>query len=179
MKGWMGLSLLAATVALNGCAVGPEYFTPDAALPATFVAQPASKPPASDSASPDLWQWWRTLRDPQLDDLIARALQNNLDLNIALDRLQQARLQLVVIGRQALPEVNGSAGGGAGTGTDETKGRAAQALRDGDNNQGLKKIGAIGGLDAEWEIDIFGKIARRVEAQVYTAEALKEARDWV
>src|SRR5882724_1024902 len=178
VKGWMGLSLLSAAVALSGCAVGPEYFTPDAALPATFVAQPGSKETAS-GASADLWQWWRTLRDPQLNDLIARALQNNLDLKIALDRLQQARLQLVVIGSQALPEINGSAGGGTGTGTDETKGRAAQELRDGDNNQGLKKIGAIGGLDAEWEIDIFGKIARRVEAQVYTAEALKEARDWV
>src|ERR1700681_1505899 len=179
VKGWMGLNLLAATVALSGCAVGPEYFTPDAALPATLVAHPASKSRASDGASADLWQWWRTLRDPQLNDLIARALQNNLDLKIALDRLQQARLQLVVIGARALPEVNGSAGGGGGTGTDETKGRAAQALRDGSNNLGLKKISEIGGLDAEWEIDIFGKIARGFEAQVYTAEALKEARDWV
>jgi NodT family efflux transporter outer membrane factor (OMF) lipoprotein len=164
---------------LSGCAVGPEYFTPDAVLPAAFLAQPAGKQPASGGASPELWQWWRTLRDPQLNDLIDRALQNNLDLKIALDRLQQARLQLVVIGARALPEVNGSAGGGVGTGTDETKGRAAQALRDGSNNQGLRKISDIGGLDAEWEIDIFGKIARRFEAQVYTAEALKEARDWV
>jgi NodT family efflux transporter outer membrane factor (OMF) lipoprotein len=165
--------------ALAGCAVGPEYFTPDAALPANFLATPAGKEPSYGGASPDLWQWWRTLRDPQLNDLIDRAIQNNLDLKIALDRLQQARLQLVVIGARALPEVNGSAGGGVGTGTDETKGRAAQALRDGDNNQGLRKISEIGGLDAEWEIDIFGKIARRFEAQVYTAEALKEARDWV
>src|SRR6202012_6142057 len=69
--------------------------------------------------------------------------------------------------------------GGVGTGTDETKGRVAQALRDGKNNTGLKKISGAGGLDAEWEIDIFGKIASRIEAQVYTAEALKEARDWV
>ena len=175
----MGLSLLAATVALSGCAVGPEYFTPDVALPATFLAQPASKEPAAGGASADLWQWWRTLRDPQLNDLIARALQNNFELKIALDRLQQARLQLVVIGSAALPEVNGSAGGGVGTGTDETRGRVAQALRDGDNSQGLKKISGSGGLDAEWEIDFFGKIARRFEAQVYTAEALKEARDWV
>jgi NodT family efflux transporter outer membrane factor (OMF) lipoprotein len=174
VKGWICLSSLAATVVLSGCAVGPEYFTPDAVLPATFLAQPGS-----GGASPELWQWWRTLRDPQLNALIDRALQNNLDLKIALDRLQQARLQLVVIGARALPEVNGSAGGGVGTGTDETKGRAAQALRDGDNNQGLRKISQIGGLDAEWEIDIFGKIARRFEAQVYTAEALKEARDWV
>ena len=164
---------------LAGCAVGPDYQLPDSALPAAFVS-PAGKEPASGgAASPDLWQWWRTLRDPQLNGLIDRALQNNLDLKIALDRLQQARLQLVVIGSQALPEVNGSVGGGVGTGTDETKGRVAQALRNGNNSQGLKSINEVGGLDAEWEIDVFGKIARRVEAQVYTAEALKEARDWV
>ncbi len=138
MKGWIGLSSLAVAVALSGCAVGPDYLTPDAALPATFLAPSASKEPASDGASPELWQWWRTLHDPQLNALIARALQNNLDLKIALNRLQQARLQLVVIGARALPDINGSAGGGGGTGTDETKGRAAQALRDGSNNQGLK-----------------------------------------
>jgi NodT family efflux transporter outer membrane factor (OMF) lipoprotein len=164
---------------LAGCAVGPDYQTPDVAIPAGFVAQPAVKEPGLGGASPDLWQWWRTLHDPQLNDLIERALQNNLDLKIALDRLQQARLQLVVIGSQALPEVNGSAGGGVGTGTDETKGRVPQARTSADNGTGLKSINGAGGLDAEWEIDIFGKIARRVEAQIYTAEALKEARDWV
>ncbi|HET7491536.1 MAG TPA: efflux transporter outer membrane subunit [Bradyrhizobium sp.] len=165
--------------ALAGCAVGPDYLTPDTALPANFVATPAGKEPRSSAASADLWQWWRTLRDPQLNRLVDRAIENNLDLKIALDRLQQARLQLVVIGAQAVPQLNTSAGGGVGTGTDETKGRAAQALRDGDNNAGLRKISEIAGLDAEWQIDIFGKIARRIEAQVYTAEALREARNWI
>jgi NodT family efflux transporter outer membrane factor (OMF) lipoprotein len=179
VKDWIRLTSLALAGALAGCAVGPEYFAPDVALPVSFTAPPAGKEPASGGASPESWQWWRSLRDPLLNDLIARALENNLDLKIALDRLQQARLQLVVIGAHALPQVNGSAGAGIGTGTDETKGRAAQALRDASNNQGLKKIAEIGGLDAEWEIDIFGKIARRFEAQIYAAEALKEARDWV
>jgi NodT family efflux transporter outer membrane factor (OMF) lipoprotein len=165
--------------ALAGCAVGPEYLTPDVALPAGFLAQSASKEPASGGASPDLWQWWRTLRDPQLNDLIARALQNNLDLKIALDRLQQARLQLVVIGSQALPEVNGSAGAAVGNGSNMSVGRVSQELRSAENTSGLSKLGQAGGLDAEWEIDAFGKIARRVETQVYTAEAFKEARDWV
>ncbi len=165
--------------ALAGCALGPEYFTPDAVLPANFVTPPAGRESSSGGASPDLWQWWRTLRDPRLNDLIDRAMLNNLDLKIALDRLQQARLQLVVVGSAALPQVNGSAGGGVGTGTDETKGRAPQPLTAGDNSQNLRSITQIGGLDAEWEIDIFGKIARRFEAQVYTAEAFKEARDWV
>ena len=157
----MRLSSLAIAFALSGCAVGPEYLTPDAVLPASFTVPPAGNEPGSRSAGPDQWQWWSTLRDPQLNDLIARALQNNLDLKIALDRLQQARLQLVVIGSQALPEVNGGGGGGVGSGTDETKGRAAQALRAGDNSTGLKSITEIGGLDAAWEIDVFGKIARR------------------
>jgi NodT family efflux transporter outer membrane factor (OMF) lipoprotein len=179
VKHWRRLSSLAVAVALSGCTLGPEYFAPNAVLPATFLAQPASKEPGSGGASPDLWQWWRTLRDPQLNDLIERGLQNNLDLKIALDRLQQARLQLVVIGSAALPDLNGSAGGGVGTGTDESRGRVAQPLRDGENTQGLTKISAAAGLDAEWEIDIFGRIARRFEAQVFTAEALKEARDWV
>ena len=171
--------LVAAAGALAGCSLGPEYFTPDAAIPASYAVPPAGGALRSGEPNPELWQWWRTLHDPQLNSLIDLAIENNLDLKIALDRLQQARLQLIVIGAQAVPQLNGSAGGGGGTGTDETKGRAAQPLRDADNNTGLKKISAIGGLDSEWEIDIFGKIARRVEAQAYTAEALKEARDWV
>ncbi len=165
--------------ALAGCALGPEYFTPDAATPASFTVPPAGYGPQSGGAKADLWQWWRTLHDRQLNELIDLAIENNIDLKIALDRLQQARLQLIVVGAQAVPQLNGGVGGGTGTGTDETKGRVAQALRDGDNNTGLKKISGVGGLDAEWEIDIFGKIARRIESQVYTAEALKEARDWV
>jgi NodT family efflux transporter outer membrane factor (OMF) lipoprotein len=165
--------------ALAGCAVGPEYLTPDVALPVAFQTPPAGKGEGPNGANPDLWQWWRSLHDPKLNELINRALENNLDLKIALDRLQQARLQVVPIGAQALPQVNGGAGGGEGTGTDETKGRAAQALTSADTRPGLNSINEIGGLDAEWEIDAFGKIARRVEAQVYTAEALKEDRDWV
>ena len=171
--------LVAAAGALAGCSLGPEYFTPDAAIPVSFTVPPAGNASQPGGASADLWQWWKTLHDPQLNELIDRAIQNNLDLKIALDRLQQARLQLIVIGAQAVPQVNGGVGGGVGTGTDETKGRVAQALRDGDNSTGLKKISGVGGLDSEWEIDIFGKIASRLEEQVYTVESLKEARDWV
>ena len=165
--------------ALAGCALGPEYFTPDAAIPASFTVPPAGIGPQSGVANAEHWQWWRTLHDRQLNELIDLAIQNNIDLKIALDRLQQARLQLIVVGAQAVPQLNGSVGGGTGTGTDESRGRVAQPVRDGQNNNGLSKISGAGGLDAEWEIDIFGKIARRIEAQTYTAEALKEARDWV
>src|ERR1700744_2818711 len=99
VKDWVRLSSLMLAASLAGCAVGPEYFTPDAALPVNFAMPPAGKEPSSAGASPD--KWWRTLRDPLLNELIGQALQNNIDLKIALDRLQQARLQLVVIGGQA------------------------------------------------------------------------------
>jgi len=171
--------LVACAGALAGCALGPEYFTPDAALPVNFVTPAVSKGPQSGGVSPDRWEWWRTLRDPKLNHLIALALENNLDLKIALDRLQQARLQLVVIGAQAVPQLNGSVGGGVGTGNNDINGRAAEALRNGTNPAGLQARTAVGGLDTEWELDIFGKIASRIESQAYTAEALKEARDWV
>jgi outer membrane protein TolC len=37
----------------------------------------------------------------------------------------------------------------------------------------------VGGYDAAWELDIFGKFRRELEASTYTAEALADARDWV
>src|SRR5579871_3317732 len=128
--------LVVSAAALAGCALGPDYFTPDAAIPASFTAPPATGGARSGGTSPDAWQWWRTLHDRQLNELVDLAIANNLELKIALDRLQQARLQLIVVGAAAVPQLNGGVGGGIGTGTDETKGRAAQALRDGDNNTG-------------------------------------------
>src|ERR1700748_3919312 len=94
--------------ALAGCALGPEYFTPDAAVPASFTVPPAGKG-QSGGIGPD-WQWWRALHDRQLYALIDLAIQNNIDLKIALDRLQQARLQLIVVGAQAVPQLNGGGG---------------------------------------------------------------------
>jgi len=63
-------------------------------------------------------------------------VKSNLDLRIALDRLQQARAYEAVVIGYALPEVDASGGAGRGTGSDLTKGRAAQALRSADNGRG-------------------------------------------
>lgn len=180
MKVWILLSALATAGALTGCAVGPDYLSAVMRTPGGFLAQTIDKgAQSSSSAGVDLAQWWRSLRDRELDSLVARALASNFDLEIALDRLQEARTQVDVAADQALPDGGATAGGGGGTGSDETKGRASQALRAGENSTGLKSIQKAAGFDAAWEIDIFGKIRREVEAQTYDAEALKEARDWV
>jgi NodT family efflux transporter outer membrane factor (OMF) lipoprotein len=180
VKRWIFLSALGIASALGGCAVGPDYRTPLLSLPGGFLAQSSQK--TSHSANPpsvDLAQWWRSLHDRELDSLVTRALEANLDLDIALNRLQAARAQIVVLANQALPEGGATAGGGVGTGTDETKGRATQQLGSAESSSNLAKIAAAGGFDADWELDIFGKIRREVEAQAYDVEALKSARDWV
>ena len=180
MKGWVLSSALAIASALGGCAVGPDYRPPFLSLPGGFLGQSGQKAsPSTGSPDVDLAQWWRSLHDRELDSLVERALQSNLDLDIALNRLQAARAQIVVLANQALPEGGATAGGGIGTGSDETKGRATQAMGSAETSSGLEKISQVGGFDANWELDIFGKIRREVEAEGYDVEALKSARDWV
>jgi NodT family efflux transporter outer membrane factor (OMF) lipoprotein len=178
MKTLITVSALGIASALSACSVGPNYSPPLIAAPDAFLLTGGEKAPHSaDTASPG--EWWRSLHDRELDSLIARALRANLDLRTALDRLQEARVEIIGVASAALPEAGATAGGGVGTGSDETKGRASQALRAGETSTGFKDINRAGGFDAGWEIDLFGKIQREIEAEADDAEALKDARDWV
>ena len=114
---------LAAAAALSSCAVGPDYLEPLYARRHAFVAEAtAGSSHASRRTEVDLRQWWRCLRDKELDSLVDRALTSNFDLAIALARVQAAREQIIVVAGAALPQVDISAGGGGGTGSDQTRG---------------------------------------------------------
>ena len=105
-----------------------------------------------------------------------RAIKSNLDLEIALTRLQQARtFEAVVIGH-ALPEVDATAAEGRGTGTDLTRGRADQPLRSADNSTGLEHLNTLAGFEAVWELDVFGKYRREIEAARFDTQAAAAAR---
>ena len=171
---------LGILVALTACAVGPNYRTPPPDVPAKFIARadeaPSTAQPRSATRAEDLATWWRTLNDPELNSLVERAIKSNLDLEIALTRLQQARTFEAEVVGHALPEIDASAAEGRGTGTDLTKGRAGQALRSADNGTGLQQINTIAGFDAVWEIDVFGKYRREFQAARYDAQAAAAAR---
>jgi NodT family efflux transporter outer membrane factor (OMF) lipoprotein len=170
---------LAVAVTLAGCSVGPDYQKPFTLMPNEYLPQAGANAARSTTAGiADLTQWWRILNDDELDSLVGRARESNLDLAIALDRLQEARMGVTIATSQGLPVVGASGGGGVGTGSDETKGRVSQALRSAENAQNLQSINEAGGLDASWELDLIGKFRREVEAQTADAEALKDARDW-
>ncbi|VFU16263.1 efflux transporter outer membrane subunit [Methylocella tundrae] len=173
------LGVLGLAAGLVGCAVGPDFRPPDTTAPEAFMRPPteAARQRAPKSGA-DLTEWWRSLRDAELDSLVSRAIESNIDLQIALTRLQAARTaEFVVIGA-SLPAAGATGGGGIGTGTDLTRGRTSSAFRSAENRTNYKKLSEAGGFDATWELDLFGKFQRELEAVTYDAEALADARNW-
>jgi NodT family efflux transporter outer membrane factor (OMF) lipoprotein len=169
-------AVLLGASALAACAVGPNYHVPKPDQPPAFVTQPSAPTTAAEI---DFGGWWKSLNDPQLDSLVERAVKSNLDLQVALDRLQAARTyEAVVLGR-ALPDVDASGSAAKGTGSDLTRGRADSGLRSGDTTTGLQHINTIVGFDAVWELDLFGKFRREFEAARADAGAARAARNEV
>jgi NodT family efflux transporter outer membrane factor (OMF) lipoprotein len=177
--GRIGVTALLATV-LAGCAVGPNYHTPRIATPDRY-AETAAGASGTSAAGPqvDPASWWHSLGDPELDSLIERAVAANPDLLVALDRLQAARVFEAAIIGTVLPDAEASAGAGRGTGNDLTRGRVSPALHSADNATGLQHLNEVGGFDSVWELDIFGKYRREIEAARYDEQATRAARNAV
>jgi NodT family efflux transporter outer membrane factor (OMF) lipoprotein len=175
------LSFLAA---LAGCAVGPNYQPPKTAVPDTFIAAaaPASgttAPATAPAAAIDAAKWWHSLGDSELDSLVERAIAANPDLQIALDHLQEARTLRAAILGTALPTAGASVTKARGTGSDLTRGRVSSPLVAADHTVGVGNITEAGGFDLAWELDLFGKYRRQLEASRYDIEAAAEARNAV
>jgi multidrug efflux system outer membrane protein len=132
---------LAMAALLAGCAVGPDYRPPQPAMPEGWAG-------SSDTAAPvGLTTWWQTFQDPELTALMDVALRANLDVQLAAARLREARFSRGVIAGGLWPGVIASAG--------------YQRTRPGSGGeQNLFQTG----LDALWEMDIFGGIRRNVES---------------
>ena len=148
---------LAVVVLGGGCAaVGPEYAPPDLPTPVRWE-QPAR------SGVVKLTQWWEQFGDAHLSDLIKRASDDNRDLRVALDRIAESRSLLRVTAVQRFPDLDAS--GGA------TRGEASSAAL-GFPTRPAWTYDA--GLSAGWEIDVFGRVRRAVEAATADFETVVE-----
>ena len=128
------LSTLSSAGCLAACAVGPDYIAPDTTVPDSFlhpVVQVTQK--SAQKPGDNLVEWWRSLQDPELNSLVSRAINSNLDLEVALTRLQVARTQELVVIGEALPASGATGGGGIGTGTNLTVSRTSDFLRSAEN----------------------------------------------
>jgi len=148
-------TIAAATlVALAGCTVGPDYAPPTAADSAEWP-EPLEAGLAAQKA--DLREWWRGFNDPALDSLVGRALTGSLDLREAAARVREARALRGVVGADQYPtvDVTGSA----------SYDRASENSFGGfSGGPGEETDFYQAGFDATWEIDIFGRVRRSVEA---------------
>ena len=168
-----------AVAALCGCTVGPDYYFSEVAVPVSYGSAWKAVVTQETAPEPEILRWWTTLHDRELDRLVERAVECNPDIEIALTRVQAFRTQQIVVLGNALPQVGASGTYAAGTGTDLTKGRVAQSIRAGDATTGLHDINRMAGFDMGWELDIFGKYRRLLEAVRDDAEAMFELRNAV
>lgn len=181
-RSFLSLALLST---LAACAVGPDHRTPDApATPvwtAAHLEAAASLPSRVEENAMDA-AWWRTFNDPLLTRLVERARAASPELKIAVLRVQQSRAQRGIV-----------AGGRWPSFTARASGQRQRLSEYGSSTRLIDAIGAPGGqrdaiidvlaeehsvyqagFDAAWELDLWGRVRRSVEAADASLRASEE-----
>jgi NodT family efflux transporter outer membrane factor (OMF) lipoprotein len=143
----------------------------------TELAQEYANPYATESTdgimTPEvLSEWWKVFHDDTLNELIEIALTNSKDITAARSRLNQAREQVGIAKAARLPWINVNGGW--------MRGEVPDNVVDGLTPDGLKSYplgientdeGSYAGIDASWEIDVFGKTRAKIRAASDTLQA--------
>jgi outer membrane protein, multidrug efflux system len=178
------VAIAAATLAvLTGCKVGPNFKAPQEPVPDQYSGTASAAPQTTADAPPESSFWWQQFHDPQLDALEDKAAAGNLDLKAAYLRIVESRVQVQSARAQGLPSLNASASynreelGLAGIVKSQhidTSSPAAGGLI----SQLEKPVNLYQlGFDASWELDLFGKVRRSVEAADAQALNAVESRN--
>jgi outer membrane protein, multidrug efflux system len=149
--------LLAASLSamLAACSMAPGYERPEAGTPATWSGPQAD---GIDVAADT--QWWTAFGDPELTLLMQVALTNNLDIEQALARVEQARGAARAASSDLLPQVNGS----GGANRSETRGGATRESAD-------------IGLSASYALDLWGRYRDEARSADLSLEATEYDKD--
>jgi multidrug efflux system outer membrane protein len=172
----IGAALLAA---LAGCTVGPDYTPPERTLSPSYgsldqvegAGAALTSTPVGDEelAKDSLATWWRTFNDPVLDSLVERAIRSNYDLRTAAARVREARALLGASKSARFPTVGAGASASRFRNSERT---ASGGFGGNDRDHSLFEVG----LDASYEIDVFGGVRRGVEAARADLDAAIENR---
>ncbi len=154
--------VLALSALLAGCTAGNDYERPQMPVPDQFrfVDGPAQAQSLADAP------WFQVFQDPELQGLVKEALANNLDLRVALARIEEARARAGIAKSYYYPQVDGQVG-------------VAIRGASGDNNAETSESvteNAVYGFRLSWEIDVFGKLRRQRESALALALAAEQNR---
>ncbi|QSR17721.1 transporter [Novosphingobium sp. KA1] len=161
------VAVLLAATSLSACAVGPDYVapTPPATAGAPFTGVQSAE---VTTAWPDD-NWWRLYKDLVLDGLVSDALAANTDVRVAVARIEKARANLRGSKSDALPQTGIDASG--------TYGRVSESqVLPGYDREGRRVDGE---LSVNYELDLFGRVKRGVEASRADLAASMEDADAV
>ena len=164
------VTILLTLCLLCGCAVGPDYQRPGYPVPPTFRGEGPGIPTQPVEVSFGDLKWFEVFKDPKLQELIEIALKENYDVQIAAQRVLQAREQVTIQRAYLFPSV-GASGGIESLRTSE-RGALPFVPRF------ERTSGYIAG-DLSWEIDFFGRIRRATEAARAEFFASEENRKFV
>lgn len=165
---WMHLPLAAAVLALSACASVPDYSPPASTMPVAFAH---AAPAGSAATVMPTESWWAHFNDPALARIVDRVLAQNLDLQAALARVEQARALTQRSQAGLLPTGSANAQVAAQHQSLESPlGKLAS------HTPGYSRDGTSysAGLGASWELDLAGGLQRGLDAasaEVQVAEA--------
>jgi multidrug efflux system outer membrane protein len=153
--------VVALTLLLAGCAMGPNYERPKTTpVPPEWRDTTVALRDSSYANVP----WWRVLGDTTLQDLVRKALRENRDIHIALGRVNEARALLGIQRLELLPQIDVQGRLGRSEGADSLlTGSAANEL-------------AFLGVTLNWELDVWGRLRRLNESARATLLASEQGR---
>lgn len=150
------VAILALSLVIAGCATGTMAPSPSVVVPTTWQSAIAGGDRQTNATA----AWWREAGSPELSALIEQALRENRDLQAAAARVLQARAQAGIADSERQPQLNGSAS--ASRGRETVLDPRSTHLR--------------AGLQASWELDLFGARALASQAAELDSERAELAR---
>jgi len=169
------LSVPMLGIGLAGCTVGPNFESPEIAEAPRRTSPGAASVPSRAVVGEIDQAWWKSFRDPQLSSLVERLVAQNLDLKTAAERVVQSVAQRQVAVSQGLPHIEGQS--------------LSTYNRVSPNGPISEFVPAPGssvnyalfqdGLTSSWQLDLFGRVRRAVEAADANALAAVENRHGV
>ena len=145
---------------LTACKMGPDY-----ARPETPTTEGWRLAPATSESLANL-PWWELLKDQELQKLIRASLEENLDLRIATANINAYQAQLAIAKFDLAPQLHYTAGGFYYRNTNNAISIGDAAIIPGptSDSDGLTLANERGNVGLKWEVDLWGRIRRSIEA---------------
>jgi outer membrane protein, multidrug efflux system len=167
MRKSVGALVIVAAMFLAGCSVGQKYKRPAVAAPPSFRGDTTTAPGPTSLA--DL-KWFEVFKDPQLQELVRKALVNNYDLREAVARVEASRAAVGITRADQLPTITG----GAGVTTQRTSANGSFTLPQ--NFDQSRTFGNVGLNLLSFELDIWGRLRSATAAARADLLASEETR---